>query len=271
MIEWGETYLGVVTGSNEHFALTKPDVKDLGLRACELLRISPPGSRHLRGLKFSDSAWEGLAHEGTRSFLFYPGDKPSAEAERYIDKMQRAKVHTGYKCRNRTPWWRVPLVEIPDLLLTYMNHDRPRLIANDARVHILNSLYGVSLRRSRKMIGRDLLPIASLNSITLLGAEMVGRAYGGGLLKMEPKEADLLPVPSLSILEAVGDELRALRPQLSVALRNGDINAAVKLVDRLLLRDHLAVKEREIEGLRQARDMMFQRRMTRGKADRVED
>jgi hypothetical protein len=32
-----------------------------------------------------------------------------------------------------------PAREVPDLFLTYMNHDRPRLIANHAGAHILNS------------------------------------------------------------------------------------------------------------------------------------
>ncbi len=35
----------------------------------------------------------------------------------------------------------------------------------------------------------ELLPLAFLNSATLFSAEMVGRSYGGGVLKLEPKEA----------------------------------------------------------------------------------
>ena len=160
---------------------------------------------------------------------------------------------------------------MPDLLLTYMNHDRPRLITNEAGVHILNSVYGVALRPERRKLGRDLLPIACLNSVTLLGAEVVGRAYGGGLLKLEPREADLLPVPSDVLIKTVGGKLRNLRPQLSKALRSNDLLKAVEMVDRILLKEALAVSDDDIAGLRTARELLFERRRSRGRANRGED
>ena len=49
LLSWGETYLGSVTGNNEFFALTRIEAKELGLDERQLLRISPPGSRHLKG------------------------------------------------------------------------------------------------------------------------------------------------------------------------------------------------------------------------------
>jgi hypothetical protein len=57
--------------------------------------------------------------------------------------------------------------------------------------------------------GQDLLPLGSLTSLTLVGAETVGRAYGGGMLKLEPREADRLPVPSPAVLTAAKDRLPA--------------------------------------------------------------
>jgi adenine-specific DNA-methyltransferase len=160
---------------------------------------------------------------------------------------------------------------VPDMLLTYMDHDRPRLTTNEARAYHLNSLYGVSLRPGRRELGRDLLPLACLNSLTLLGAEMVGRAYGGGLLKLEPKEADKLPVPSLALLEKAADALRALRPQLYKALRNGDLMSAVKRVDRVLLTGQLGLPFDAIRALREAREALFTRRVTRAKGGRGEN
>jgi adenine-specific DNA-methyltransferase len=146
-----------------------------------------------------------------------------------------------------------------------MNNERPRLIHNEAGVRILNSIYGVALRRGRKQLGSELLPISSLNSVTLLGAEMVGRAYGGGMLKIEPNEADLLPMPSDAVLGSAADELRLLRPQLAIHLRQGDLEKVVQMVDSVLLIRHAKVNRADIEALRQARALLFHRRRSRGK------
>jgi adenine-specific DNA methylase len=265
LLDWGETYLGAVTGNNAFFTLTDAEVSEWRIPERELLPISPPGARHLRGLEFSEAAWRQLATDGKRCLLFRPGDKPSAAAKRYIAAGEAAKVQLGYKCSNRSPWWRVPLVQRPDLLLTYMNQDRPRLMSNTAGVHLLNSVYGVSLRPELRDLGRELLPAACLNSATLLGAEMVGRAYGGGLLKHEPKEADLLPVPAPATLAAAAKALRRIMPQITTALRGPAAERAVDLVDRAVLEEGLGLARTEIDGLRRARAVLMQRRVSRGR------
>ncbi len=264
--EWGATDLGIVTGNNGFFTLTVAQATELGLKEHELLAISPRGSRHLRGLNFTDKAWREMARIGSRVYLFSPSaESPSPAALAYIAQGEAAGVEKAYKCRMRSPWWRVPLVRRPDLFLTYMNHDAPRLVANRARVRALNSVHGLSLKTGRRQLGMDLLPIASLNSVTLLGAELVGRSYGGGILKVEPKEADVLPVPSSTLVEKAADELRALRPQLAQHLRNSDILAVAKAVDRVLFR-HLDAGRSDAQALRAAREELFSRRATRSRA-----
>jgi adenine-specific DNA-methyltransferase len=272
LLDWGNTYLGSVTGNNDYFAFDAARLSQSGLNKNEVLKISPPGARHLRGLTFSQRAWEQLAKDGARCYLFAPNSqKPSKAASAYIAQGEREQVHKAYKCAVRDPWWSVPLVEKPDLLFTYMNHDRPRLTTNEAGALILNSLYGVKLRQGVKTVGKANLPIACLNTVTLLGSEIVGRAYGGGLLKHEPREADLLPAPSVGTLSAAHDELQLLKPQLAVIMRQNNLLHAVEMVDAVILEKYLKLDKVQVAQLRKAREMLFNRRRTRGKGSRGED
>lgn len=260
---WGDTTLGMVTGNNKYFALSPARVKSLGLGRSELLRLSPPGSSHLRGLSLTNEMLAKLGREGQATYLFHPGTHPSQAAAEYIDSGHRTGVDTAYKCRVRKIWYRVPIVPPSDLLLTCMNADTPRLTSNEAGAHHLNSVHGVYLTAEHREIGRELLPLASLNSATLLHAEMVGRAYGGGILKIEPKEADVWSMPSPELVRARADALRAIKLRVAELLREGELLEAVAAVDRALFAGAEAIPVKSIGILRAARDHLANRRTTR--------
>ncbi len=268
---WGETTLGMVTGANKFFTLSPARAAELGLTDDELLPLSPPGSRHLRGLTFTASMRSELGREGAATLLFRPAEEASPAARSYIREGESQGVHMAYKCRVRSPWWRVPLVRPADLLLTYMNADTPRLTTNAAGVHHLNSVHGIYLAEEHQALGRELLPLASLNSVTLVGAEIVGRAYGGGMLKLEPREADELPVPSSAHIQRCADALRAVRPRVREHLRAGRLLDAVRLVDQVIVRDGVAFDAEGVGDLEQAYAMLAARRRARGASpkDRV--
>lgn len=264
---WGDTTLGIVTGNNKYFTLSPRRVKELGLRRKELLRLSPPGSSHLRGLSLTKAMLAKLGREGQATYLFYPSDPPSPEATAYIEDGHRTGVDTAYKCRVRKTWYQVPLVPAADLLLTCMNADTPRLTANDAGARHLNSVHGVYLNDEYRPLGCELLPLASLNSVSLLHAEIVGRAYGGGILKIEPKEADVWAMPSPDLVLACTDALRAIKQRVAAHLENGALLGAVAAVDRIIL-GASDLSARQIENIRQARAELAQRRTTRAASGR---
>lgn len=261
---WGDTTLGMVTGNNSFFALSPDRVRELGLRRTDLLPLSPPGSAHLRGLTLSQEQLARLGEDGRSIHLFRPAGNPSAAAQRYIDAGHAAGVHLAYKCRVRQPWYLVPLVNPADLLLTCMNADTPRLVSNRAKAHHLNSVHGVYLRDEVRTLGRDLLGFAALNSVTVLHAEIVGRSYGGGILKIEPREADRWLVPSPDLVVARADELRAVRRRVGALLERGKLLDATSVVDEALgLSSKIA-----LEPVRTARDSLATRRTVRSRRAR---
>ena len=265
--DWGSTYLGAVTGNNNFFCLSDAEVAHWEITKDDLLPISPPGSRHLRDLEFGTKSWEQLKGAGSRCWLFYPQAEKTAlgrAAVAYVAHGESLGVPKAYKCSVRKPWWKVPLVSRPHLFLTYMDHERPRFVTNGAGAHHLNSLYGVSLKSGRKLIGEKLLPLATLNTVTLLGAEVHGRSYGGGMLKLEPREAGRIPVPRLSHLAARQMELEAIRPHVAKALAQGELARALNLVD-LVLWDSVPNARTVLGSLQEARELLFQRRHSRSR------
>lgn len=267
--DWGRCYLGAVTGNNKYFCLRPSDAKRWGLDSSSLRRISPPGARHLRGIDFSVASWERLAVDDAPCYLFYPGEVPNQAAQRYIAHGEETGVSAAYKCRVRKPWWRVPLVAKPDLLVGYMSHETPRLLVNTASADLLNSLYGVQLDPVRREVGRALLPLSSLNSLTQLGAEIAGRAYGGGMLKHEPSDVAALPVISHEMLVRLSDRLEAARPLVGALLRKSSVRQATQLVDEVVLVDGVGMPNSDLGAIRSALASLRARRTGRSRKSDV--
>lgn len=264
---WGETSLGAVTGRNKYFAMTTERATQLEIPSKELLRISPPGSAHLRGLEFTTAALNQLDRDGRPTRLFRPPTAtPSPGAQTYIAAGEATGVSAAYKCRVRSPWWRVPVLAPPDLFLTYMNADSPRLCTNRARARHLNSVHGVYLTEEHRSLGMDHLPLAAINSMTLLAAETVGRAYGGGMLKLEPREADVLPVPAPALVERFSEELSTLAGLVGPALRGADLTDVAARVDEILLVRGLGLPRAQVKELRVQQATLHDRRRARGRS-----
>lgn len=258
---YGTPELGTVTGANDYFALSEVTRTRYGIAEEHLKRISPPGTRHLKGLRFSRAQWEELRLSGERVWLLHPEKTARAKGLRaYLEHGVEHGVPDAYKCTVREPWWRPPAVPVPDLFFTYMSHRYPRLITNGARTTFLNSMHGVRLRDAVPPEAGEALPLLALNSATMLGAEVMGRSYGGGILKMEPREAASLPVPGPESLLKAWATLSKQSPNLDAALKRGEWWTVVAEVDRVLLKGALGLGNDEVTAIRDAAALLRVRR-----------
>ena len=117
-------------------------------------------------------------------------DLPSSVL-RYLDSDHGHEAREAYKCRVREPWFSVPDVHVPNFFLSYMSGEQPTLARNDAGCTNTNSVHGVRLRGRKGTTN-----IASWGSdMVQLSAEIEGHPLGGGMLKLEPREAARIVLP----------------------------------------------------------------------------
>jgi adenine-specific DNA-methyltransferase len=261
---YGKPELGTVTGANNYFTMSEQTrVRYRLIEDRHVIKVCPPGTKHLRGLAFSAERWVELRDQGERVWLLHPESNDRSKAlATYLARGREQAVHKAYKCTVRFPWWRPPAVAPPDLFFTYMSHRYPRLIANTAEATFVNSMHGVRLPPSAPRIARSALPLVSLNSVSLLGAEVFGRSYGGGILKMEPREAAMLPVPVPADLQAAWELLKSSSNTLDGWLAAGRWTEVVTHVDDVLLRNVMRLEPSQIDQLRAATDALRSRRLT---------
>jgi adenine-specific DNA methylase len=251
--------IGYVTGANDFFHLQPGEARRRRLPD-QFLRPAVRRGRALAGLRFTIDDWRKAAREGEAGYLLAidrTEDLPESVRD-YLRDGEALGVPRAYKCRTRSPWFRVPHVYQPDAFLTYMSGITPRLVTNDAGAVAPNTLHVVRLRPDTDLSGRRLAALWQ-TSLTRLSVEIEGHPLGGGMLKLEPTEAEnvLVPLPpERSGLDGLADELdSALR-------RQEDISTQVR-ADMLILREGLGLSRSDCDLLRRAAATLRSRRYGR--------
>ncbi len=248
--------VSTVTGANTYFSLTAAEARERGLEPWGQPLL--PRIRHAPGLAYTHQDADVARDDAARTVLldFDSLDVDSAvssPALRYIEHGEDLGLSARFKCRTRTPWYAVPVVKAGALLLSKRSHRFPRVVVNEADAVTTDTIYR----------GRILDPSVSArsftagfhNSATLLGAELEGRSFGGGVLELVPSEIRRLFVPCAETLSAAFDSLDR-------EARAGSADDLVRASNRALV-GHAAVSAEMLSTLDEARLALVDRRMRR--------
>lgn len=179
--------IGYVTGANDFFHLRPSVVASLGIpRGC--LHHTVRNGRMLTEPAVTRRQVQNwiAADEAVLLLKLDPDMTLPGPVRKYLQTDVAGQAMLTYKCRNREPWYVVPDVFVPDAFLTYMSGRGPSLVANEAGCVGTNSVHTVRLRK-----GHTLPALKRLwdSPIRELSCELEGHPLGGGLLKIEPREA----------------------------------------------------------------------------------
>lgn len=263
--EVGKANIGFVSGANEYFVLTPQEADHWKLPASSL-RPALARARQIPGLQITPGDMALVRSQGERCLLWLPGDRMTRAEKAYVQRGVDLGYAERYKCRVRSPWFRVPGVSTPDAFLTYMSDVVPRLCLNRAQVVSSNTLLNVRLPGIPPML-RKAFVVAFYNSATLLSCERIGRSYGGGVLKLEPREADRILVPSAALVARHKDALSKLATQVDAALRNGRggcLDETLAAVDATLFEGEGIARGEMVS----ARTSLHERRQARARSPR---
>lgn len=249
--------VGVVTGRNSFFVMTPSEARENGVELLTLPLVSR--SAQLTGVTYADDDHQAFAAAGGKTQLLNARDvipQTHIGLASYIAQGEKHGVHEGYKCRIRKQWWVVPSIWPADAFMLRQIHTHPRIVANFTTATSTDTVHRL---RVADRVDPAKLAAVSVNSVTFAFSEIVGRSYGGGILELEPSEAEELPVPDPSLLSS------GLVKEVDDLMRKKEVDRALDLVDRLVLIDGLGFTPRAIKAARRSWNTLRQRRALRGK------
>ena len=246
-----EVDVGIVTGRNSFFVISENQARQFGLNGHTLDVVGRTSA--LKSVRFTQQDMRSYASSNPSKLLNLKGlDRTlfSIELEEYIRQGEAQGVHQGYKCRIRHRWFDVPSVFVPDAFLFRQIHQAPLLVSNQAKATATDTIHRVRLHSG---VDCGALCGSMVNSLTLAWSEVCGRSYGGGVLELEPREAETLLVPYRFSRELDLDHIDA-------CLRSGNLEAALEHGDDILLRRGCGLSKTDIARLHQGWNRLRQRR-----------
>jgi adenine-specific DNA-methyltransferase len=249
-----EVDVGIVTGRNSFFILTQEQQREFEAWSTTVPIIGRTSA--LKSICFDPQDFLVYAQHYPSFLLDTNGldfQAFSAPLKNYLKSGEEDNLHRGYKCRIRRRWYDVPSIHVPDAFLFRQIHRYPLLVANTAGVTSTDTIHRVRVKAG---VNVSQLAAAFFNSLTLAWAEVCGRSYGGGVLELEPREAEELPVPYSGNSLIDPEKVERL-------LRQGCFDEALDYVDRTTLIDDLGFDAATVKTIRRAWEQLRDRRIER--------
>jgi hypothetical protein len=188
---------GVATGSNEFFFLTHAQLDSFGLDPRYFTRALGR-TRDCSENILTASKLEALETASRPTWLLNLDGAEEANfpaaLKSYLQSGVRQKLHLRPLIKTRRPWYKMERRVAPPILFAYLGRRDCRFILNEARVVPLTGFLCI-YPYDNSPAAVEKLWRALNDPITQRNLVFTGKSYGGGAVKVEPRQLEKLLIP----------------------------------------------------------------------------
>jgi hypothetical protein len=218
LLQFATVQRGIATGANEFFFLTKARAAELQIPD-EFLKPAIGRTRDLTGDVITEETLQELDQRGRPTLLLSLDDRPidlfPPPVRRYIRQGEAQGLPKCVLLGTRNPWYKMEVRAVPPILFAYLGRRNVRFIRNRAGALPLTCFLCVFPRQNNEMFYADRLWEVLSSPETLSNLRLVGKSYGSGAIKVEPRALERVILPRKMIADC-GLLRRPLSRQLSL-------------------------------------------------------
>lgn len=208
---------GIATGANEFFFFTQERASELNIPV-QWLIPAVGRTRDVEGDVLTPDMIRKLQANGRPTRLLSldstPWEALPKSLRQYIRHGENLGLHKRTLIASRNPWYKMEVRKAPPFLFAYLGRRNARFIRNLAGVVPLTGFLCLySIRSDPDFV--DKLWNVLRDPETIANLPSVGKSYGAGAIKVEPRALERLPLPT-SALKKWGLEWKQSPEQLEL-------------------------------------------------------
>ncbi len=257
--EFANIKIGIVTGANRFFVLAAKQAESLGLPSESVTPILARFTQ-ARGLQLCDADLQETQREGKRCLLVNTRHQEvlPTTVESYLATFPVEEKKKNNTFTRRTIWHQPDDGKHPDGFFSSMQTEGPVLVLNQTMATCTNTVYRVFFGTKVSDEKKRTIAVSLQSTFSQFSAEVEGRSYGHGALKIEPSEAKRIAIllPKGKALEDLDKAFAEIDVFLRVGNREGARNAAdaFLLTQGLITKDQISAIQQGLQRLRQTRN-----------------
>jgi adenine-specific DNA-methyltransferase len=189
---------GIATGANDFFFFTRSQAKEKNIPN-EFLQTAIGRTRDIESEEITFEDIDALDKKGRPTLLFSPDGRKlenfPREVKDYLIKGEKLGLPEKALISQRKPWYRMEKRVPPTFLFAYLGRRNVRFVKNTIGVLPLTGFLCVYSLFQNKDFNENLW-FALNHPDTLFNLQFVGKSYGSGAIKVEPRSLEKLIIPN---------------------------------------------------------------------------